>query len=85
MHQPAEGIDRLSDIDVTVTVELGGNLIPIRQILTWTRGSAVELEPEENDPVDVLVNGKLFAHGEVVVVGDTFGVRILELIDQGDA
>lgn len=80
-QQPAEGIERLSDVDITVTVELGGNLIPIRDILTWTSGSTVELEPQENDPVDVLVNGKLFAHGEIVVVGDTFGVRILELID----
>lgn len=83
VQEQAEGIDRLGDIDVTVTVELGGNLIPIKDILDWTGGSTVELEPMENDPVDVLVNGKLFAHGEVVVVGDTFGVRILEMVDQG--
>lgn len=81
--EPVEGIDRIADIDVTVTVELGGNLMAIRDILNWTQGSTVELEPEENDPVDVMVNGKLFAKGEVVVVGDTFGVRILELVDDG--
>ena len=77
-----EGIERLSDIDVTITVELGGNLIPIKEILTWSRDSIVQLEPEEHEPVDVLVNGRLFARGEIVVVGDTFGVRIIELVDQ---
>ena len=76
-----EGIERLSDVDVFVTVEIGGTHIPIKDIMEWTRDSIVELEPEEHDPVEVLVNGKLFAHAEVVVVGDTFGVRIVELID----
>ena len=76
-----EGIERLSDVDVFVTVEIGGTQIPIKDIMEWTRDSIVELEPEENDPVEVMVNGKLFAHGEVVVVGDTFAVRIVELID----
>lgn len=77
-----EGIERLSEVDVTVTVELGGNHIPIKDILEWTRDSVVELEPEEHEPLNVLVNGKLFARGEMVVVGDTFGVRIIELVDQ---
>jgi len=79
-----EGIDRLSDVEVTVTVELGGNHIPIREIMTWGQDSTVELEPLENDPVEVFVNGKPFARGEIVVVGDTFGVRILQMIDQPD-
>lgn len=77
-----QGIERLADVDVNVTVELGGTSIAIKDIMEWTRDSIVELEPMENDPVDVLVNGKLFARGEVVVVGDTFGVRIIELVDQ---
>jgi len=79
-----EGIERLTDVDVNVTVELGGTTIAIKDIMGWTRDSIVELEPEESEPVDVLVNGKLFAKGEVVVVGDTFGVRIIELVDQPD-
>ena len=74
-------IKRLSDVDVNVTVELGGTSLAIKDIMEWTRNSIVELEPMEHDPVDVLVNGKLFARGEVVVVGDTFGVRIVELVD----
>ncbi len=80
--ETAEGIDRLSEIDVEVTVELGENQIPIQDILAWGRDSVVELSAEEHQPVDVLINGKLFARGEVVVVGDTFGVRILELVNQ---
>lgn len=76
-----EGIERISDVDVFVTVEIGGTQIPIKDIMEWTKESIVELEPEEHDPVEVMVNGKLFAQGEVVVVGDTFGVRIVQLID----
>lgn len=77
-------IEQLSKIDVTVTVELGGNFIPIKEILSWNKDSIVKLEPEEEEPVGVLVNGKLFARGKIVVVGDTFGVRIVELVTQSD-
>lgn len=84
MAESTEGIDRLADVEVTVTVELGGNHIPIRTILSWTKNSTVELLPEEHEPVEVFVNGKPFAEGEVVVVHDSFGVRITKLIDQPD-
>jgi flagellar motor switch protein FliN/FliY len=82
--ESVEGIDRLAEIDVEVTVELGENQIPIQDILSWGPDSVVELGAFEHEPVDVLVNGKLFARGEVVVVGDTFGVRIIELVNQPD-
>ena len=84
MPQSVEGLERLAEIDVEVTVELGESHIPIQEILAWERDSVVELEPEEHDPVNVLVNGRLFATGEVVVVGDTYGVRITELVSQTD-
>jgi len=84
MAESVEGIDRLADVEVTVTVELGGNHIPIRTILSWTKNSTVELLPEEHEPVEVFVNGKPFAEGEVVVVHDSFGVRITKLIDPPD-
>ena len=76
-----DGIERLADVDVNVTVELGDVSIEVKDIMQWTRDSIVELEAQESDPVSILVNGKLFARGEVVVVADTFGVRILELVD----
>jgi flagellar motor switch protein FliN len=78
---PPEGIERLADVDVNVTVELGGVSLEVKDIMQWTRDSIVELEAQESDLVDILVNGKLFAKGEVVVVADTFGVRIVELVD----
>jgi len=81
-QEDPEGMQRLIDIEVNVTVEIGGAVLAIKDILAWSRDSIVELEPLENEPVEVRVNGKLFARGEVVVVEDTFGVRIIELIDQ---
>jgi len=83
--EEAEGIDKLTDVEVEITVELGDNLIPIQEIMTWATGSVVELQPEEHETVKVLLNGSPFALGEIVVVGDTFGVRIVELIDPKDA
>jgi flagellar motor switch protein FliN/FliY len=81
VSEAADGVERLAEVDVTVTIELGGNNIPIKDILAWSSDSVVELEPEEHEPLQVMVNGKLFARGEMVVVGDTFGVRIIELVD----
>ena len=84
MPEDAEGIERLSEIEVTVTVEIGGSIFSIKDILEWTRDSVIELDETENEPVNVLVNGKLFARGDVVVVGDTFGIRVTELVDQAE-
>lgn len=75
------GLSRILDVDVKMTVELGSNHVPIKDILLWGEGTVVELERMEREPVDVLVNGKLFARGEVVVVGETFGVKITELLN----
>ncbi|MEE2752917.1 MAG: FliM/FliN family flagellar motor switch protein [Candidatus Latescibacterota bacterium] len=76
-----EGIDKLSDVEVEITVELGDSLVPIQDIMSWASGSVVELQTAEEEPVRVMLNGSPFATGEVVVVGDTFGVRIVELLD----
>jgi flagellar motor switch protein FliN/FliY len=85
LSEDYEGIDRLTDVEVEVTVELGDSLIPIQDIMVWNSGSVVELTPEEHDPVNVLLNGSVFARGEIVVVGDNFGVRITELMDQAES
>ncbi len=79
--EEVEGINRLTDVEVEITVELGENLVPIQEIMEWTTGSVVELQPEEHEAVRVLLNGTPFAMGEIVVVGDMFGVRIVELLD----
>ena len=74
-------LSRILDVNVKITVELGANHTPIRDILTWDSGTLVELERLDREPVDVLVNDRLFARGEIVVVGETFGVRITELLN----
>jgi flagellar motor switch protein FliN/FliY len=73
-------LDMLMDVNLQVTVELGRTRMTVRQVLELQRGSVVELNRIAGDPVDVYVNERLIARGEVVVVDDKFGVRITELI-----
>jgi flagellar motor switch protein FliN/FliY len=68
------------DIPVQLTVELGRTRIPIKNILQLAQGSVVELETLAGEPMDVLVNGYLIAQGEVVVVGDKFGIRLTDIV-----
>jgi flagellar motor switch protein FliN len=69
----------LYGVNLEVTVEIGRNRVPIRDVLAWTPGSLVELDKLAGDKVDVLVNGHLIASGEVVVVEENFGVRITDV------
>ncbi len=73
-------VDLLSDVDVTVTVELGKVRMRVRDLLSLREGSVVQLDAVAGGPVDVLVNGTLVARGEVVVVGDELGVRVTDII-----
>jgi flagellar motor switch protein FliN/FliY len=75
-------LDMLYDILLRVTVELGRTQMSLRQVLELQNGSVVELDRLAGDLVDIYVNERLFARGEVVVVDDKFGVRISELISQ---
>jgi flagellar motor switch protein FliN/FliY len=77
---PPENVSRLLDVRLTVSIELGRVQIPIRDIIGWTEGSLVEIEKVAGEPVDVLVNEKLFARGEVVVIAENFGVRITQMV-----
>jgi flagellar motor switch protein FliN len=70
----------LLDVKLPVAVELGRNRLPVREILEFGPGSIVELDRAASEPVDLLVNGVLVAHGEVVVIEDHFGVRLTTLI-----
>ena len=73
-------IDMLMDVSLLVTVELGRTRMTLRQVLDLQNGSVVELDRLAGDPVDIFVNERLIAKGEVVVVDDKFGVRINELV-----
>jgi len=73
-------IDLLLDVKMPVAIELGRTELPISEILSLGPGSVVELDKLAGEPVDLLVNGKIIARGEVVVVDENFGVRITMLM-----
>ena len=75
----SHNIDLVMDIDVQVTVQLGACQLPMREIVALTPGAVLQLRQHAKEPVGLLVNGKLIAYGEVVVVENHFGVKITEL------
>ena len=78
---PSSNIGLLMDVTINVTVELGRARLTVREILSLGEGSIIELQKLAGEPVDLLVNGKLIARGEVVVIDECFGVRITEIVD----
>ncbi|MCL4113796.1 UNVERIFIED_CONTAM: hypothetical protein GTU68_039867 [Idotea baltica] len=70
------------DIPVTISMEVGRSQISIRNLLQLNQGSVVELDRIAGESLDVMVNGTLIAHGEVVVVNDKFGIRLTDVISQ---
>lgn len=74
-------LDLIRDIQVTLTVELGRTDMVIEEVMGLTPGKVVELDKLAGEPLDVLVNGKLLAKGEVVVVDENFGIRITSIVD----
>jgi flagellar motor switch protein FliN/FliY len=77
-------LELILDIPVRVTVELGRTRKTIGEVLNMTPGSVVELEKMAGEPVDVLVNGKLMARGEVVGIDESFGIRITEIVSRAE-
>ncbi len=80
LNSMEENIEMILDIPVTVSVEIGRSKINIRNLLKLNQGSVVELDRLAGEPMDVIVNGTLIAHGEVVVVNEKFGVRLTDVI-----
>lgn len=78
------GLDLLYDIPLEVSVELGRVRMVVKDVIELGSGSIVEIDKAAGEPVDVLVNGRLVAHGEVVVIEDNFGVRITEILSPAD-
>lgn len=75
-----ENIDLIMDVPLEVTVELGRTNKSIKEILEFTPGTIIELNKLAGEPIDVLVNGKFVAKGEVVVIEESFGIRVTEII-----
>ena len=84
--QPEGGpeLDVILDIPVRISMEVGSTQIPIRNLLQLNQGSVVELDRLAGEPLDVLVNGTLIAHGEVVMVNDKFGIRLTDVVSQSE-
>ena len=76
-----ENLRVLENIEVQMTVEVGKTEIRIRDLLRLNEGSVVELDRLAGDPLDILVNGTMIAKGEIVMVGERFGVRFTEIVD----
>ncbi|WP_040980129.1 flagellar motor switch phosphatase FliY [Oceanobacillus jeddahense] len=83
-HQGQRNLDMLMDIPLRVTVELGRTKQSIKEILELGAGSIIELDKLAGEPVDILVNEKLVAEGEVVVIDENFGVRVTDIVSQYD-
>ncbi len=81
-NEEKKKLDTILDIPVTISMEVGRSQISIRNLLQLNQGSVVELDRVAGEPLDVLVNGTLIAHGEVVVVNDKFGIRLTDVISQ---
>jgi flagellar motor switch protein FliN/FliY len=81
----AGSIDLLLDVKLDLRVELGRAPIPVREVLQLGAGSIVTLQKMSGEPVDILVNGKLIARGEVVVVDENFGVRVTEMVNRSES
>jgi len=77
-------LDVILDVPVTISMEIGRTQINIRNLLQLNQGSVVELERFAGEPLDVLVNGTLIAHGEVVVINDKFGIRLTDVISPSE-
>lgn len=80
----AGDLDLVRDIPVTLSVEVGRKALSISSLLQLSPGSVIELDRVAGDPLDVLVNGCLIAHGEVVVVNDKFGIRLTEVVSPSE-
>ncbi len=77
-------LDVILDIPVTISMEIGRTKINIRNLLQLNQGSVVELDRLAGEPLDVLVNGTLIAHGEVVVVNEKYGIRLTDVISPAE-
>ena len=77
-------LDVILDIPVNISMEVGSTMISIRNLLKLNQGSVVELDRLAGEPLDVMVNGTLIAHGEVVVVNEKYGIRLTDVISAAE-
>lgn len=78
------GIDLILDIPLEISVRLGSARMPIQELMSLSPGSVIDLDKLSGEPLDILLNGKLVARGEAVVVNERYGVRLVEIISASD-
>ena len=83
-HNEAVNLESILDIPISLSVEIGQTRISIRNLLQLNQGSVVELDRLAGEPLDVMVNNTLVAHGEVVVVNEKYGIRLTDVISAHD-
>lgn len=81
-REAASGLDLISDVELRLTVEIGGSKLLLRDVLQLGKGSVVELDRDAGEPADILVNGRLIARGEVTTADDRMVVRIVEVLSE---
>lgn len=84
MGSMSPDLDVILDIPVTISMEVGNTSIPIRNLLQLNQGSVIELDRLAGEPLDVLINGTLIAHGEVVMVNEKFGIRLTDVVSPSE-
>lgn len=84
VHIDNPDLDVILDIPVVISMEVGSTSISIRNLLQLNQGSVIELDRLAGEPLDVMVNGTLIAHGEVVVVNEKFGIRMTDVISPSE-
>jgi len=77
----AANIDLIMDVPVTLSLEVGRTEMSVGKLLRMTQGAVVELDRNAGEPLDVMVNGALIAHGEIVVINDKFGIRLIDVVN----
>ncbi len=80
----AQRLDLILDVPVSLSLEVGSTSMSVGELLQLNQGSVVELDRLAGEPLDVLVNGTLVAHGEIVVVNDKFGIRLTDVVSPAE-
>jgi flagellar motor switch protein FliN len=83
-HDKSRGLDFLYDVPLQVSVEVGRCKILLKDLLNMSEGYVIELEKLAGEPLDLFVNSRLIAHGEAVLVGDKFGIRLTDVVSKSD-
>ncbi|WP_028050734.1 flagellar motor switch protein FliN [Cellulomonas sp. URHD0024] len=82
---PRTNMRMLYDVEMTLTAEIGRTRLPVRQVLDLAPGAVLELDRTAGSPADVMVNGRLIARGEVVVVDEAYGIRVTEIVSGSES